>query len=58
MQLLVSPGLLVRLAESFPADIVGMANKSPDQRAQIIGEQRVVETIRQWATEQDPLLDI
>jgi hypothetical protein len=58
MQLLVSPGLLARLTESFPADIVGMANKSPDQRAQIIGEQRVVETIRQWATEQDPLLDL
>jgi hypothetical protein len=58
MQPLVSPGLLARLTKSFPADIVGMSDKSPDQRAQIIGEQRVVETIRQWATEQDPLLDL
>jgi hypothetical protein len=57
MQLLVSPGLLALLTESFPADIVGMANKSPDQRAQIIGEQRVVETIRHWAAEEDPLQD-
>jgi hypothetical protein len=57
MQPLVSPGLLALLAESYPADIAGMANKSPDQRAQIIGEQRVVETIRHWAAEEDPLQD-
>lgn len=58
MQPLVSPGLLTRLAESFPADIVGMANKSHDHIQQVIGEQRVVETIRHWAAEQDPLQDI
>lgn len=58
MQPLVSPGLLVRLEESFPADIVGMTQMSHDQIQQVIGEQRVLQVIQQWAAEQDPLLDI
>lgn len=57
MQPLVSPGLLTRLQESFPADIVGLAHKSHDQIQQIIGEQRVVQVVQQWAAEQDPLQD-
>jgi len=56
VQPIVPAALLARLREAFPADIVGMANKSDDQRAQVIGEQRVVEVIQHWHDEQDPLL--
>lgn len=31
---------------------------SHDQIQQVIGEQRVLQVIQQWAAEQDPLLDI
>ena len=55
MQPIVPAALLARLLEAFPADIVGMANKSPDQRAQVIGEQRVIHVIQQWHDECDPL---
>jgi hypothetical protein len=56
VQPIVSASLLARLKKAFPADIVGMANKSPDQRAQIIGEQRVLQVIQHWHDEQDSLL--
>jgi hypothetical protein len=56
VQPIVSASLLARLQQAFPADIAGMANKSPDQRAQIIGEQRVLQVIQRWHDEQDSLL--
>ena len=51
---LVSEALLLRLQESFSADIAGMASLSHDRIQQTIGEQRVIQVLRQWSAEQDP----
>lgn len=51
---LVPAALLQRLRESFPADIVGMARLSDKAIQQVIGEQRIIETLQTWHDEQDP----
>lgn len=55
---LVPDALLQRLQESFPADVVGMASFSHDRIQQTIGEQRIIQVLKQWHDEQDPLREV